>query len=163
MSDVLVADVLAPDVKIVQEATRRAFSGKLKDSQIDEFLKSVTSAGVGVPSPIKAKGSVYFGLVYGIVSCEPLDERYKLYKFDESAWGIGAVAGSGAGVMYTAYENWDAFFKLTTAYHAQGIAEGGGILQINWFNGSGIPIGQFNGVVGGIGAFECGGSGKWKR
>jgi hypothetical protein len=67
------------------------------------------------------------------------------------------------GFMYTAYETWDAFFNNVTSAHVQGIAVEGGILQINWFNASGTPVGQFNGVAGGIGLLEAGGEGKWQR
>jgi hypothetical protein len=65
--------------------------------------------------------------------------------------------------MYTAYDSWDAFFRNVTSAHAQGIAEAGGILQINWFIENGTPVGQFNGAAGGIGVVECGGSGKWQK
>ena len=38
----------------------------------------------------------------------------------------------------------------------------GGIFQITWFRKNGVPIGQFNGFLSGGGAFEIGGSCKWK-
>ena len=65
-------------------------------------------------------------------------------------------------MMYTAYDNWDAFFKNVTSYHVQGYSEGGGILQVNWFISNGTPVGQFNGAMVGAGGLEAGGPGKWK-
>lgn len=65
--------------------------------------------------------------------------------------------------MYTAYDSFDGLFANTTAYHARAGAVTGGVLQIDWFNKSGVPVGQYNGAAAGIGALEAGGSGKWKK
>lgn len=148
------------DLEVVQAATRKAFKGKLSDEEVQRFIDATTGGDSGIPSPITATGSAYFGLIFGVVKCEPGSEPYT---FEEKAWGIGASAGSGAGLIYTAYESWDAFWQNTAGYHAQGIAEGGGILQINFFNSSAVPIGQYNGVAGGVGVFECGGKGSWQH
>ena len=145
------SDVIQPDTKIVQEATRKAFKGKLKDSEIDKFLDETT--GNKEPVTITAMGSLYFIGIYGVVSCTP--SKYP-YTYEESSWGIGASAISAGGVIYTVCATWKAFFKSTTGYHAQGIAEAGGILQINFFNKL-TPIGQFNAVAGGNGVFQVGG------
>jgi hypothetical protein len=138
---------------------REAFRGKLNDEEIDRFIDATTGS-TGIPSPITATGSAYFGLTFGVVKCTPASQPYP---FEEKAWGIGATAGSGAGLVYTAYGSWDALFSEHRGYHAQGIADGGGILQINFFNSSAIPIGQYNGVTGGIDVFECGGKDTWQH
>lgn len=151
---------LSMDLTVAQAATRHAFKGKLNDEEVERFIDATTGSASGIPSPITATGSAYFGLIFGVVKCTPASQPYT---FEEKAWGIGASAGSGAGLIYTAYDSWDAFFKNTAGYHAQGIADGGGILQINFFNSSAIPIGQYNGVAGGIGVFECGGKGTWQH
>lgn len=172
--EVQTPDIVKPNLEVVQAATWRAFKGKLNDEVIQNFLDATTGreaaartqlkvgapAAVKVATPMKATGSLYFALLYGIISCKPF---HSPYCFEESSWGIGATAMSSGGILYTAYENWDDFWKLTTAYHAQGIAEAGGIFQINFFNNKAQPIGQFDGVAGGIGVFECGGSGKWYK
>jgi hypothetical protein len=143
--------------KAAQDATQRALKGRLEEGELRAFV----SAAVGAANPvtITATGSLYFAAIYGVVSCTP--SKYP-YKFEESAWGIGGTAITAGGIIYNAYKDgsWDAFFKNTTGYHAQGIADAGGIFQINFFHGS-TPIGQFNAVAGGIGVFECGGNGKW--
>ena len=160
------SEILKPDIEAVQAATWRAFKGKLKDNEIQSFLEATTGSKTTaaitakVPAPITATGSLYFIAIYGVISCKPSHEPYY---FEESSWGIGATAMSAGGVLYTAYERWDDFWNLTTAYHAQGIAEAGGIFQINFFNNKAVPIGQFDAVAGGIGVFECGGSGKWHK
>ena len=151
------SEILKPNIEAVQAATLRAFKGKVKDDEVKRFLDAIARA---VPVPIAATASLIFAAIYGVVKCEP---RGQPWEFDADVWGVGLADISSVGLMYTAYENWDAFFSLTTAFHVQGIAEVGGIFQINWFNKSSVPIGQFNGVAGGIAVFEAGGSGKWKK
>ena len=146
-----------PDTKVIQEATWEAFQGKLKDNEVEHFLDATVLSDE--PLTITAMGSLYFLAVYGVISCEP--SKYP-YKFEESSWGLGATALSAGGVIYTAYDSWDAFFKNTTGYHAQGIAKAGGFLQITFLKKL-TPIGQFNAVAGGIGVFEVGGNGKWHK
>ena len=65
--------------------------------------------------------------------------------------------------MYNTYEvdNWDAFFRNTASLWAQGASYLGGTFQITWFDSDVIPIGQFNGVMAGIGTFEVGNNGHW--
>ena len=152
------SEILKPNIEAVQAATLRAFKGKVKDDEVNRFLDAIASSAV--PAPIGATASLTFAAIYGVVKCEP---RGQPWEFDADVWGVGAAAISSVGFMYTAYENWDAFFSLTTAFHVQGIAVEGGIFQINWFNESGVPIGQFNGAAGGMAVFEAGGSGKWKK
>lgn len=151
------SDILKPNHEVIKAATLKAFTGRVKDDEVNRFLDAMVSTKV--PPPIGATASLTF-LIYGVVKCEPRD---KPWMFDENVWGAGASAISSVGFMYTAYENWDAFFTLTTGFHVQGIAYEGGIFQINWFNKSGVPIGQFNGAAGGIALFEAGGKGTWKK
>lgn len=151
-----------------RKQTIDTFQGKVDQDGLDNLLKkmpdeenTLLSANAFNAAPaIEAQASIVSAVLWSKVQCEPTD---KPWKFSESAWGPGIGGGSCIGFMYTAYDNWDVFFENTTAYHAQGIAATGGIFQINWFNSSGTPIGQFNGAMGGAGVFEIGGPGKWKR
>ena len=152
------SDLLAPHNDIIRAATLKALKGKVKDDELHKLIGLGTAAGV--PAPIRATGSLWATVIYSGMKCEPNDFPYF---FDEGAWGLGLGIVSTGGILYTAYESWDAFWRETAGYHAQGIAEGGGILQFNFFNSSAVPVGQFNGVAGGIGAFEFGGKGKWQR
>ena len=145
-------------MEAAKTATLKALKGKVKEDKVKGFLDSIGKAEV--PAPIGATASLTFVLFYGVVKCEPNE---KPYIFEHDVWGVGGAAVSSDGFMYTAYQNWDAFFRQTTAFHVQGIAEGGGILQITWFNKDGLPIGQYNGIAKGIGVFEAGGAGTWKK
>ena len=148
----------SPSNEVIHASMVNGLKGRVKEGDVNDFVKKAMSASV--PAPISAKASIIFAAIYGNVTCEPKD---KPWKGDESIWGIGATGGSSIGFMYTAYESWDAFFEFTTAFHVQGIASGGGMLQINWFNKDGVPVGQFNGAMAGAGGLEGGGSWKWKR
>lgn len=159
-----------------QKSTREAFKGKIDNEQIEMLLanmpKDSSSENVimvssdlqaGDNGPLQADASLVSALIWSKVNCYPSDIPWK---FEEQAWGPGIGGGSSIGFMYNTYEgpnSWDAFFKNTVAYHAQGIADMGGIFQINWFSANGIPTGQFNGVLAGAGVFEIGGSGHWKK
>lgn len=152
------SDVLELDRKLLRAATVGSLAKIEGVTGVDDFVDKIE--GTSVPAPISATASVTFFAIYGVLKCEP---RGQSYKFDSDFWGAGATAVSSVGLMYTAYETWEAFFKNTTAFHVQGIASGGGILQVNWFNKSAVPIGQFNGAAGGLGVLEAGGAGKWKH
>jgi len=152
------SDIIELERSLTNTVTVNGLAKIADTGEVQSFLKKIESTSV--PAPISATASLTFALFYGVVKCEP---RGKPYVYDEDVWGVGAAAISSIGLMYTAYDSWDAFFANTTAFHVQGIAEAGGIYQINWFNKSGTPIGQFNGAAGGIGVFEAGGSGKWKK
>lgn len=146
-------------------ATRNALLGKVKDEEVQKLLErmpehAVLQAMVGVPSPAEAKAELWTVAIYGYVSCTPTSLDHT---FEANHWGIGLNASTSYGFMYTAYDSWEGLFTETQGYHAQGIQDAGGILQINWFNGSGTPVGQFNGVAAGLGVFEVGGSGRWKK
>lgn len=152
-------------VEACKDATIKALAGKVKDEDIETLLKRIpaevaVSDVLGAPSPSEAKAELYTVAVYGYVKCTPTNLDHE---FEANHWGIGLAAMASYGFMYTAYNSWDALFRETSGYHAQGIADAGGILQITWFNGSGVPIGQFNSAAGGIGVFEVGGSGSWKK
>ena len=156
MSTTLSEQELRPTHPLVQEATIKALKVRIEPGEVQKFLNQATSAAA--PAPIGATASVNIA-IWGKVKCDPDGQPWR---YDTSIWGGPAFFGSGIGFMYTAYDNWDAFFRSVTSVHTQGIISGGGILQINWFNAGGTPVGQFNGVVGGIGALEAGGSGTWQ-
>lgn len=152
-------------VKACKDATIKSFAGKINDEDIKKLLncmpeETASYDELGVPTPAEAKAELYTVAIYGYVKCTPtkLD-----HEFEANHWGLGLTAMAAYGFMYTAYDSWKALFSETRGYHAQGIADAGGILQINWLNGSGVPVGQFNAAAGGIGVFEVGGSARWKK
>lgn len=153
----LTAQDLRPNNGELQEAALKALQGRVNEDDVRKFLEK--ASGEGVPPPVGAEGSVNL-FVWGKCKCYPDGLPWQ---YDNTIWGGPAYSGGGVGFLYTAYTTWDGFFNNVTSCHAQGIASGGGILQINWFNASGLPVGQFNGVVGGIGVFEAGGEGKWQK
>lgn len=101
---------------------------------------------------------------YGRVTCEMTSLPYT---FSATAWGIGGAGFTSLGTIYNVFGNseqsWERFFKETRKYHAQGIAKAGGVYQITWFDRNDYPIGQFNSVAVGVGVFQVGGTGKWKK
>ncbi len=152
-------------LKACRDATIRALAGKVKKEDLDKLLRRMPTQAIAPsapdsPGPAEAKGETYTVILYGYVKCTP---THLDHEFEANHWGLGLAAAAGYGFMYTAYGDWSDFFSETRGYHAQGIADAGGILQINWFNGSGVPVGQFNGVAGGIGVFEVGGEGRWTK
>ena len=161
--------------QILSDATRNAFAGNVDSFVTECFLKkmprfALDETGLHVPCPpsdaapvLSADASILAYLIYSQVTCRPTDPPYNVWGFNASAWGVGAGGGTSKGIMYTTYNNWDAFFRNVAGYHVQGIAELAGILQISWFNGSAVPVGQFNGVLAGAGVFEFGGKGTWKK
>lgn len=153
---------LHPEQKMLKEATAKTFENLhfLNATQSDEFVKKLATSAAPV---LGAKASLIFGAIYGNVTIEPTSGGYEDWKFDSSFWGLGAVGGSSIGFMYTAYNSWDAFFKNVTSFHVQSAAEGGGIMQVNFFISDGTPVGQFNGALAGAGIVEGGGPGKWKK
>ncbi len=155
------ANEFSPDNTVYQNLLMEGgLKGRVEDDALQEFVAKSTAAGV--PAPIGAKASVVMGLIYGNVTCNPTEDPYKVWSFDESIWGLGAVGGTAIGFIYTAYNAWDPFFQRTTGFHVQGAGEGGGILQINFLEGA-TPIGQFNGAMAGAGALEGGANGRWKH
>ena len=154
-NDTLTMQELGPSHPIVREATFRSLGRRLDASAVQKFLDE--AAGPQAPAPIGATAQVNIA-IWGKVNVDPDGQPWR---YDQTIWGGPAYFGSSIGFMYTAYDNWDAFFRNVTSVHAQGIASGGGILQINWFNSNSTPVGQFNGAAGGIGLLEAGGSGGW--
>ncbi|WP_271078369.1 hypothetical protein [Aurantiacibacter sp. MUD61] len=146
-----------PDQDHIQQATIESLGKAVGEDQAREFVAKMASEST--PAPIGATASLKLA-IWGKISCEP---DGKPYKFDQTVWGGPAYFCTSAGFLYTAYDSWDAFFSLTTSFHAQGIASGGGFLQINWFNKDAVPIGQFNGASGGAGVAEAGGKGGWSH
>jgi hypothetical protein len=152
----LTAEQALPSNPELQQATIKALSARVKEADVRAFLEK---AAVSVPAPIGATLSVNLA-IWGKVVITPDGQPWK---FDNTVWGGPAYFGSGAGFLYTAYDSWDAFFPSCTAFHVQGVDVGGGVLQVNFFNGDGVPVGQLNAAAGGVGLVEGGGSGGWTR
>lgn len=149
--------------EICRNATISAYEGKVDKESLNQLLSSMNEVAKDPKKAIQASASLVSAGIWSQVDCKP---EHMPWIFHESAWGLGLGGGSCAGVMYHAYEDavsgWEFFFDETVAYHAQGIANVGGIFQITWFRKDGAPIGQFNGFLAGAGVFEIGGSCKWK-
>jgi hypothetical protein len=138
------------------------FKGKIPDEHLETLLRFSESAkslnALSVPPPVGATVTVGSALIYGFATCE-INSLGK--KFSGSFWGLGLAGFAAGGFLYTAYEEWDAFFSNAHGFHVQSAGAGGGIVQMNWFNDSGVPVGQFNGAAGGLGVCEVGGKGSW--
>ena len=156
------SDLMQPTDPAISAATLSALTDLrgVDAAAASEFTKNLAAS---VPAPIAAKADIIFVAFYGRLTVQPTVKEYKKWEFTVDSWGLGASGGTSIGIMYTAYDSWDAFFKNVTSYHVQGLADAGGILQVNWFNSSGIPVGQFNGAMVGVGGLEAGGSGKWEK
>lgn len=150
-------ELLQPANPDLQQVTIQALKSRVDEADVRAFLEKLGSATA--PAPVGATASVKLA-VWGKIDVEPDGLPWK---YDETIWGGPAYFGSAVGIMYTAYDSWDAFFQNVTGFHAQGVDVGGGILQVNWFISNGTPVGQFNGAAAGVGVFEAGGSGKWQR
>lgn len=157
MSNQLTAQQLHPTSDVIRAATIKSLKDRVKEDEIEKFLSETASASA---APVLGAVTTVNIAVWGKLSCEPDKEPWK---YDITIWGGPAYFGTSIGFMYTAYTDWDAFFKNVTSAHVQGIASGGGILQVNWFISNGTPVGQFNGAAGAIGLVEGGGSGKWQK
>lgn len=154
------SDLLLPSNPNFQKATANLKKLKGIDAaSIDSYAKKLTATSAPV---LSAKADIIFVVFYGNLTVKVLADPYKHKYFDVDTWGLGATGGAAVGMMYTAYDNWDAFFKNVTSYHVQGLSDGGGFLQINWFIKNGTPVGQFNGGMAGAGGIEAGGAGRWK-
>lgn len=146
-----------------RELANKTYKDKVPQEVLDRILDltpDVEKVKTGLDAPnSSAKVNVTAAFIYGTVSCE-IDSQHK--RFDGTHWGIGLAGFAATGIIYTAYNDWQTFFNNATAYHIQSAGVAGGVVQVNWFNGSGIPVGQFDGIAGGAGAMEVGGSGSWK-
>ncbi len=147
---------LRPDRHELMHAAVHALKARVDENEMQKFLVGAAS-NKGL-DPLKATASMNLA-VWGKLKCEPEGQPWI---YDIEIWGAPAFFGSAVGFMYTAYTSWDSFFTKVTGAHAHGIEVGGGFLQINWLAGV-LPVGQFNGVVGGAGIAEAGGDGVWKR
>lgn len=154
-------ELLSPNTDVIRPATIAALKALrgVDDAAATQFPEKLAAT---VPAPLSAKASIIFALFFGKLTVDGLPEPYQKWKYDVDVWGGGATGGTAIGLMYTAYDSWDAFFRNVTSFHVQAIAEGGGILQVNWFIANATPVGQFNGALGGLGALEAGGPGVWK-
>ena len=162
MSDTLVAEraeLLSPESKLIREGTIRNL-GRMARIDTADAMKFSDDLLKGAPA-LSAKADIIFGAIYGKLTVSDLPSPYQKKVYKSDVWGVGATGGTSIGVMYTAYSDWSAFFKNVTSCHVQGIADGAGILQVNWFISNGTPVGQFNGAMAGAGGLEAGGSGKW--
>lgn len=147
-----------------RELANETYKGKVSQEILDAILALTPDPNndtndLNAPTA-NAEVTVTAAFIYGTVQCK-IDSLNK--KFDGTHWGIGLAGFAATGVIYTAYTNWQAFFDNATGYHVQSAGVAGGIVQVNWFNASGVPVGQFDGVAGGLGAMEVGGSGSWKN
>lgn len=142
--------------EIIQNATRESLKGTISDEAIETFIKAVDTTSS--ESCSTATGSIYFGLIFGVVTCTP---GHYPYYFEERTWGLGVSALGSAGLLCSSYGMED-LFASTTGFYAQGIAKGGGVFQVTFFDDE-LPIGQYNAVAGGVAAFGAGGSGKWRK
>ena len=135
------SNILLPTDPIFQEATSNLKNLRGIDAaSINSYAKNLATTTASV---LSAKADIIFAVIYGNLTVKVNTDPYTNKNGDVDIWGIGAAGGTAIGMMYTAYDNWDAFFNNVTAYHVQGIAEGGGALQINWFISNGTPVGQF--------------------
>ena len=159
MTEMLTEDQLHPTSPLVRETTVNLLERDLDSDEIQKFLDKISGS---VPAAV-ARSAWIAVLIGGTLKVGDLDDPYKHWWYDITLWGGPACLGMAPGFMYTAYNSWDAFFQNVTSCHVQGYAAGGGVLQINWFISNGTPVGQFNGVLGGISAFQGGGAGKWAQ
>ena len=144
-----------------KNAAYNALNGIVDEEELKKFLEAPSNAAV--PKPIWAEATLGVIGIFGGIGCKPEKSENQPWKFDATVWGLGGAVFKGIGFIYTAYTSWEAFFERTAGFHAQGVADMGGIFQINWFNKGGVPVGQFNSISGGLGAFQVGGQGKWVK
>jgi hypothetical protein len=154
------SNLLSATDPIIQKATSNLKNLRGIDAgSIDSYVENLATTLAPV---LSAKANIIFALFYGNLTVKVNTDLYSNKSGDVDIWGIGAAGGTAIGMMYTAFDNWDAFFHEVTAYHVQGLASGGGVLQINWFTSNGMPVGQFNGAMGGAGGLQAGGAWTWK-
>ncbi len=147
-----------------RELANITYKGKVSQEILDGILALTPNVdndanALGAPNA-NAQVTVTSAFIYGTVQCK-IESLKK--EFDGTHWGIGLAGFAATGVVYTAYNDWTAFFDNAKGYHVQSAGVAGGVVQINWFNGDGVPVGQFDGIAGGVGAMEVGGSGSWKN
>jgi hypothetical protein len=145
------------------------YKGKVPQEILDGILRltpnpneksKMLSNTLSAPVSTSATAKVTAAFIYGTLNCE-ISSQNKY--FDGTHWGVGLAGFAATGIIYTAYDNWQAFFDNAKGYHIQCVGAAAGVVQISWFTKGGTPVGQFNGVAGGAGAMEVGGSGSWKN
>jgi hypothetical protein len=146
------AEQLSPTNSDLQQATIKALEPRIKESDVRAFLEKAASAAPPIGATINWNIAVSGKLVV-----LPDDQPWR---YDVTVWGGPASTGAGMGYMYTAEDSWDAFFQNTASY--QMIVTGGIMLQINWFDSNGNPIGQCNAAGSGP-SLQGGGPGKWRH
>ena len=144
-------------IEIADAATRRTFEGKMDPQEIETFLNVMRSEYT--PSPLFATAELNAIVVGGQVLCKPNAS----YHFNHIVWGLGVSDVQSIGALYTAYSNWDDFWKNSSSFWAQGLADDGGIYMITYFDDHHAPTGQFVGPCSGIALFEGGGKGHWHK
>ena len=159
MTDTLTAQDLRPNNDTLLEATLMVLKGRVDEDEVRRFVEKASN---NVTAPVLGAEASLKIAVYGVLKCEPTTVPYKSYKYDITVWGGPAYFGTSVGMMYTAYESWETFFRNVTGAHVQGLIAPVGVLQINFLE-NGLLIGQFNGAAGGVGLVEAGGTGKWKK
>ncbi len=156
-------------IKACKNASIKALGGVVSEGDLQNFLNRMPKSGLesagkdSITDQKQAQANLFQVAIWGGVKCTPDNLPYV---FEAHHWGIGFAEMTSVGFMYNAYDgpdSWKYFFEKTAGYHAQGVADFGGILQINWFTKGGLPIGQFNSAAAGCGIFEVGGEGYWKK
>lgn len=158
MTEILTPEKLTLTHPAVREATEGLLGRALKPDAVKNFINQLAA-----PAAAPAIGAqTWIALaIGGTIITQPSDMRTYPWEYRHVIWGGPVCVATAVGLMYTAYDNWDAFFQNVTSCHAHGVTGGGGLMQVNWFRADATPVGQFNGVSAGIGAFEAGGAGKW--
>lgn len=160
-------------IEICRSATIKLFKDKITDDDIQTLLDCMPTvknnemqfpdSNLSIPKVLRSEVLITNSLAWSIIRVTPSDEEYKNWIMDERVWGTRVGSGVATGFIYTVYETYEAFFKYTTTYQLQSIDEHKEILQINWFNSSGLPIAQFNGLYEGNPILEIGGGCHWKN
>jgi hypothetical protein len=153
--------ILSPANPIIKKATLEALK-KLNGVNMAAAEEFIRKAELDDPLTLTTTASLACGVIYGRIELQPTS-TYNNWAFNHNFWGVGVVGATSGGLMYTAYSDWLSFFQNVAGFHVQGISEGGGVLQVNFFLSNGTPIGQFNGVMVGVGGLEGGNSGTWSQ
>jgi hypothetical protein len=150
-------DFVAPSTAAMKKGTLKAFDGRIESDTLKPLLATIEK-GLTASSQ-RATGSIKIIGIWGVVKCETSGDEHV---FEGECWGVGLGAFEALGVLYYV-TSWDDLWKNTKRFHAQGAAVEGGIFQITFLDDNSSPIGQFTAAAAGIGAYECGGKGEWKK
>lgn len=143
-----------------KEATIKAYEGKVSKETLDGIVNLIPNPSTnGVSVSCAGDVNLTAAFIYGTVVCE-LPSKHKTFQGEH--WGLGLAGFRATGTFYSAYSSWEAVFDNATFYHVQCLGAAAGIVQVNWFNKDGVPVAQFNGIAGGLGAMQVGGKGSWK-